>query len=388
MRIGIDATFIGTRKPTGLAVYTWNIVNELARIHDDIILWTSEDYGFSVPPESIRYAMRAWSFMGEQRFMIRPFWMEFVLPHLIRKEKVDILFSTVPGGMGKCPVPHVITVHDIIPLTYPVDHPPSVQWNFKHRLPRFLNNAAAVIADSVFTKQDLITHYGIDPSHISVIELAYDASNFRPVDSPGTLETFGLRRDEYIATVGNATLRKNLEILIEALGGVRERIPHKLVLAGPVTPDQEQRLRRVARRHGVEDRMVFTGYIPYPDLPAIYSGAALFAYPSLYEGFGLPVLEAMACGTPVIASNTTSVPEVAGPAALLVDPKNHADISTAMCRIIEDVDFRESLRVAGLERVSNFSWELSARRTLAVLTSIVQKCVSAKMESKTVQGSI
>jgi len=372
MRIGIDASFIGTKKPTGLAVYTWNIVNELAQLHDDIILWTSDDFGFTVKPDRIRNVMQMWSFLGEKRFMIRPFWMEFVLPHLIRREKVDILFSTVPGGISHCPVPHVITVHDIIPLTYPVDHPPSVQWNFKHRLPVFLKNAAAVIADSEYTRQDLIKYYGIAASHIDVVALGYDKSNFSPVDVPLKLDKYGLQRGEYIVTVGNATFRKNHETLIAALGKIREKMPHRLVFAGPVNSEQELRLRTVARNYGVEDRICFPGYVPYEDLPLLYSGAALFAYISLYEGFGLPVLEAMACGAPVLASNTTSIPEVAGNAALLVDPGSVDEVASALLAIVTDNCLRERLIADGLLQVASFSWQQSAVEILNTLTSCYQ----------------
>jgi glycosyltransferase involved in cell wall biosynthesis len=369
VRIGIDATFIGTKNPTGLAVYTWNIVNELARLHDDIIVWTSADYGFSIPPERIRLVMQAWSVLGEKRFMIRPFWMEFVLPRLIRREKIDVLFSTVPGGVSRCPVPHVITVHDIIPLTYPVDHPWSVQWNFKHRLPGMLRKAASVIAVSEYTKQDIVNSYGIDSSHIKVIGEGYDNVNFRPVNSPKMLEKYGLREGEYIVTVGNATLRKNHETLIAALGKIRARVPHQLVLAGPVSPEQERRLRNIASKHGVEDRLIFPGYVPYSDLPAIYSGAALFAYISLYEGFGLPVLEAMACGVPVLASASTSIPEVAGDAAVLVNPRDNAAVAIALEDIVKGKTIRESLQDAGLERVKHFSWEKTAKDVLELLAA-------------------
>lgn len=372
MRIGIDASFIGTKKPTGLAVYTWNIVNELARLHDDIILWTSDDFGFNIPSDRVRKVMQFWSFLGEQRFMIRPFWMELVLPHLVRKEKVDVLFSTVPGGVSRCTVPHVITVHDIIPLTYPIDHPRSVQWNFKHRLPVFLNKAAAVIADSQYTKQDIIDNYGLADSHIRVVPLGYDSTNFFPVSEPHILEKYGLSSGEYIATVGNATFRKNHETLIEALGKVRDRVPQRLVFTGPVNGKQELRLRTVARRCGVEDRVVFPGYVPYGDLAALYSGAALFAYISLYEGFGLPVLEAMACGTPVIASSTTSIPEVAGNAAVLVDPGDSESVAAAIIAVISDSHRRVSMGNAGLERVRLYSWEQTARDTLAVLESSIR----------------
>jgi glycosyltransferase involved in cell wall biosynthesis len=372
MRIGIDASFIGTKKPTGLAVYTWNIVNELARLHNDIVLWTCEDYGFTIPQEHMRLVMQKWSFLGERRFMIRPFWMESILPQLIRREKIDILFSTVPGGMARCPVPHVVTVHDIIPVTYPVDHPPSVRWSFRKRLPLILRKSASIIADSEHTKRDIVDHFGLNPRNIHVIPLGYDTENFRPIDSPKTLAHYGLRKGEYIATVGNATFRKNHETLIVALGKIHERVPHRLVLAGPVSPEQERRLKSVARAHGVEDRLVFPGYVPYSDLPALYSGAALFAYISLYEGFGLPVLEAMACGTPVVASNTTSIPEVAGQAAILVDPVNCEEIAAAMDLILNDTNRRDSLRAAGLERVTCFSWEQAAKETLSVLQCAVK----------------
>jgi glycosyltransferase involved in cell wall biosynthesis len=369
MRIGIDASFIGTKKPTGLAVYTWNIVNELARLHDDIILWTSDDFGFTIPPDRIRYVMQMWSFLGEKRFMIRPFWMEFVLPHLIRREKVDVLFTTVPGGMTRCPVPYVITVHDLIPLACPIEHSRSVQWNFKHRLPVFLKNAATVIADSEYTKQDIIKYLDIAASHINVVALGYDKSNFTPVDAPLTLEKYGLVRGTYIVTVGNATLRKNHETLIAALGKVRDKISHRLVIAGPVNSEQESRLISIARSCGVEDRIVFLGYVPYEDLAALYSGAGVFVYISLYEGFGLPIIEAMACGTPVIASASTSIPEVAGNAGILVDPKDKAVVAQALLHVLKDGVTREKLIAAGLEQAARFSWKKAAQEHLALLSA-------------------
>lgn len=367
MRIGVDATFIGTRKPTGLAVYTWNIVNELVRLHGDIVVWTSDDYGFDISPEKIRPVMQRLSFLGEKRYMARPLWMEFVLPKLILRENVDLVFSTVPGGISVSPVPHVITVHDLTPLAYPVDHPLTVQWNFRRRLPFILKNSARVVAVSEYTKQDIVKYFGICPSHVEVIGEGYDSVNFRPVESPTTLARYGLRKGQYIATVGSATQRKNHQSLIAALGLIREKVPHKLVLVGPVSRAQERRLRRIAREHGVEERMVFPGYIPYQDLPVLYSGSATFVYISLYEGFGLPVLEAMACGAPVLASNTTSIPEVAGDAAFLVDPVDHVAVSEVLLKVLSDHSVRERLVTSGFEQASRFSWRNSAEALLTCL---------------------
>lgn len=371
MRIGIDATFIGTEKPTGLAVYTRNVVNELAKLHDDVVLWTADDTGFSLPSERIRPVLREFAFLGQKRFMVRPLWMEFFFPGYLRKMGVDVLYSTVPGGMARCPVPHVVTVHDLTPITFPEDHPRSVQWNYMHRLPTLLKNAAAVIADSEHTKLDIINQYGLNPAHLRVIGLGYDVENFRPLGDQETLDRYGLRRRKYIIAVGSANRRKNLEMLIAALGKVRERLPHRLVLAGPLSPSQQLRLRETARKSGVEERLVFPGYVPYGELPALYVGAELFTYLSLYEGFGLPVLEAMACGTPVLASNTTSIPEVAGDAAVLVDPTDREAIAEALVKIVLHPESKLALSNAGLERVKYFSWQRTAKEVLGVLKSVV-----------------
>lgn len=370
MRVGIDATFIGTENPTGLAVYTRNIVNELVKIHDDVVLWTTAETGFNLHNERIRDVLREFAFLGQNRFMIRPLWMELFLPGQLRREGIDVLYSTVPGGMMNCSVPHVVTVHDLTPIVFPEDHPWSVRWNYRKRLPKILAKSAAVIADSENTKLDLIGHYGLDSNQIKVISLGYDATNFRLVNDDLILRRYGLVKDKYLIAVGSANRRKNLATLIAAFGKVSELIPHSLVLAGPISPSQEQLLRDVARQHSVEDRLIFTGYIPYADLPAIYSGAALFAYISLYEGFGLPVLEAMACGVPVLASNSTSIPEVAGDAAFLVDPLDSFAVAEAILKIVTDDITRRQLQESGRKRASIFSWKKAAEDIYRVLSKV------------------
>lgn len=370
MRIGIDATFIGSEKPTGLAKYTRNIVNELVKLQADIVLWTADDAGFYVPKERIHPVLDEFAFLGQNRFIVRPVWMELRFPGLIKKEHIDILFSTVPGGMWSCPVPHVVTVHDLTPLAFPGDSPTSVQLNYRYRLGKILERTEAIIADSAWTRDDICRFYSIQPEKIQVIPLGYDRDLFVPRDGRELPANYGLQGISYILAVGSDKPRKNLLRLVRSFG-MMQNDSHCLVLAGLHGGDAKKRIMEEAATHGVGDRIRFLDYVREEDLPLLYSGATLFCYPSLYEGFGLPVLEAMACGTPVVASNTTSIPEVAGQAAVLVDPTECEEIAAAMDSIINDTDRRSRLRAAGLDHVTRFRWEQAARDTLSVLDSCV-----------------
>lgn len=374
MRIGIDATFIGTLRPTGLGVYTANIVNELSKIHEDVVIWTSKEHGFKVDPSRVKAVLKYGNFFGDYQYLVRPFWMELCFPGRIRRERADVLFSTVPGGMMCCPVPHVVSIHDLTPLAFPGDSPKSVQLNFQYRLGGILERSAAIIANSAWTRDDICRYYKICPEQIQIIPLGYDRDLFKPRHEPGTLERYGLSEIPYILAVGSDNPRKNLRRLVRSFGLMQSN-SHYLVLAGPHGNKARDMLQEEAATSGVPGRIIFLDYVREEDLPVLYSGATLFCYPSLYEGFGLPVLEAMACGTAVVASNATSIPEVAGEAAILVDPMNCEEIAAAMDLIITDAHQRDLLRGAGLEQVARFSWEQAAKETLSVL----QRAVKAKV---------
>lgn len=366
MRIGIDATFIGSEKPTGLAVYTRNIVNELVKLQDDVVLWTADDAGFCVPEERIRPVLDEFAFLGQNRFIVRPVWMELRFPGLIKKEHIDILFSTVPGGMWSCPVPHVVTVHDLTPLAFPGDSPTIVQLNYRYRLGKILERAETIIADSAWTRHDICRFYNIPSEKIQVISLGYDRDLFVPRNGSELPVNYGLQGISYILAVGSDKPRKNLLRLVRAFG-MMQNDSHCLVLAGLHGDYAKKRIMEEASAYGANDRVKFLDFVRDEDLPILYSGATLFCYPSLYEGFGLPVLEAMACGTPVVASNTTSIPEVAGNAAILIDPVNCEEIAAAMDLILDDTCHRGFIRVAGLANVKRFSWSRAAQETLSVL---------------------
>ena len=370
MKLGIDATFFGTRQPTGLGIYTLNMINALIRIHSKTQIWASKDYGFSANADQVHLVLQRLPFLKRYAYLLRPFWMETIFPKQLRKADIDILYSPVPGGMRCCPVPHLITIHDLTPITVPEDSPAPVVWNFRHRLPKILNNATAVIAISQHTKNDLCSFYGINAAKIHVIHGAYDHQCFFPEKNLKILSKFGLQNFPYILAVGSVSPRKNFFGLLKAVSRIQNDIPHHLVIAGPRSPAENMKIQNAADQLGLSDRLHLLPYLPNQSLRALYSNAALFAYPSLYEGFGIPVLEAMACGAPVLAANTTSIPEVAGNAAFLIDPNNIDAIANGIFKITTNQDAKKQYSKRGLKQVKNFSWEKSARQLIQLITTI------------------
>jgi len=265
----------------------------------------------------------------------------------------------------------VFTLHDLIFLFHPETHKPLNRWFLTLMMPRFLRAADAIIAVSECTKRDAIRFYGIPEENITVI---YEGVNprFRPV-GPEAMAAVRARYDlpeHFILYVGTIEPRKNLTVLLEAFSNLQSAICNlHLVFVGKKGWLYEGFFRRL-RELGLEDRVIFTGYVPDEDLPAIYSAAELFVFPSLYEGFGLPVLEAMACGTPVVCSNTSSLPEVAGDAALLVDPTDVCALAGAMERALRDETLRATLRVRGIERARRFTWARAAQETMQVYENV------------------
>jgi glycosyltransferase involved in cell wall biosynthesis len=265
----------------------------------------------------------------------------------------------------------VFTLHDLIFLFHPETHKPLNRWFLTLMMPRFLRAADAVIAVSECTKRDAIRFYRIPEEKISVI---YEGVNprFRPAD-PETIAAVRARYnlpEHFILYVGTIEPRKNLTALLEAFHHLLATHDLRLVIVGKKGWLYEGFFRRL-RELGLGDRVIFTGYVPDEDLPAIYSAADLFVFPSLYEGFGLPVLEAMACGTPVICSNTSSLPEVAGDAAFLVDPTDVCSLAGAMEQALTDEHLRSELMAKGLERARWFTWEKAAAKTLEVYRGVL-----------------
>jgi glycosyltransferase involved in cell wall biosynthesis len=261
-------------------------------------------------------------------------------------------------------IPTVLTVHDLIFRHMPEHHKRLNRWYLNLTLPLYCRRATHVIAISQHTKRDLIEAYALDPRKISVIYEAADPQ-FVP-QPPAVVEAararYGLPR-RYLLFVGTIEPRKNLTRLLEAFESLHaEGLSDGLVIVGQRGWLYEHFFARL-ERSPAREAVRLPGFVPDPDLVALYAGAQALAFPSLYEGFGLPVLEAMACGTPVVTANASSLPEIGGEAALYCDPTAVEDLTSTLRRLLGDAPLRERLRAQGLERAACFSWERTARAT-------------------------
>jgi glycosyltransferase involved in cell wall biosynthesis len=295
--------------------------------------------------------------------------MQTLAPRLLRHIEADVVHFT--NGMVPLAsrVPTVVTIHDMSLTLYPRYHPPR-----RVLLNRPLVDLAARRADAIITvsqsaKRDIVRLYGLAPDRVHVVHEAA-APSFRPIHD--THERERVRRrynlaDRFILYVGTIEPRKNLPKLIEGFARRRKsgELPHQLVCAGPygwLSRDIEELIERLQ----VEDAIRFTGYVPFEDLPALYSLAEMFVFPSIYEGFGLPVIEAMACGTPVVTGDVPALSEVAGGAVEQVDRLDAESLGIAMVGLARSPERRENLSALGLQRAHSFSWERAARETLEV----------------------
>jgi glycosyltransferase involved in cell wall biosynthesis len=299
---------------------------------------------------------------GVRGHVARLLWCQTALRARVGLERPRVLLNTLPEGVLRCRVPQVTVVHDLIPLTFPRDYPRQ-QFYFRRLVPAMLRESRAVIAVSEATRREVIVAYGLSPERVRAIPNGYDPAEFAPV-GPAT-DAGGV---PYVLCVGNLLPHKNLPRLIEAVARVARHSPVRLVIAGSGTPGRLAGLRRLAERSGT--RLELMPYVAQEALPALYRGASLVAMPSVAEGFGLPALEAMACGTPVVASKAAAIPEVVGDAGLLVDPEDTGAISDAILRLLTQDSLRKELIERGLARAAGFSWERTAGRVLAVLDEV------------------
>ncbi len=309
------------------------------------------------------------SLLPTNRPPFRIFWEQIVAPFTTSRAHLDVLFCPVNVVPLTGSVPSVVTVHDLAFLAYPEAFHAAKRRYLAAMTRLSVRRARRVIAVSAHTRDDLIRHFGVRPERIAVIPNAAD-ERYRPADDPGEVARFKAENhlpDRFILFVGTLEPRKNVRRLIEAFASLgAEDAAVKLVIvgaAGWLTSD----LAPLVRLRGLGDRIVFTGYVSDDDLPRWYRAATLFCYPSLYEGFGLPVLEAMACGAPVVTSRTSSLPEVAGDAALLVDPTDVRDLARALQSLLADDVRRAEMSAAGIARSRLFSWDRTATATLDVI---------------------
>jgi glycosyltransferase involved in cell wall biosynthesis len=366
LHIAIDAHSVGTGL-AGNESYITNLIEALAEIE------TRNRYTLYVTkPQAIDRFRGRWPHVD----------VRLTLPHTpliripltlsaeLRRHPVDLLhvqFTAPP--MAPCPL--VVSIHDLSFEHLPETFTRRGRTQLRFTVRRTARNAAQIITISESSRRDIIGTYGIMPERVTVTPLAAP-SHFAPVLDTARLasirEQYGIRGD-YILGVGSIQPRKNLVRLIDSYARLlasrgEERLP-QLVLVGKKAWLFGETLRAVEDR-GLADNIIFTGYVPESDLPALYSGALCFVYPSYFEGFGLPPLEAMQCGTPVITGNRTSLPEVVGDAAITVDPFNVEEIGAALSRLIDSSELRSTLRAKGLVHARKFNWRETAKLTLVV----------------------
>ena len=375
MLIGVDASRVIRARRTGIEAYSLHLIRSLVEVGCDhqYRLYTPAPF----PPDL--FSELAWVDNPCYEVRIIPFprlWTHLRLAWELGWHPPDVLF--VPSHVMPliCAVPAVVTVHDLGYLHYPEAHRPFERWYLDWTTRRHARLAAAIIADSQGTRGDLVDLYRTDPKRIFVVYPGRDDSIGREED-PSAIRAvkarYGIRGD-YLLYLGTLQPRKNLVRLVEAFARLQPRpATLQLVLAGQKGWLYDELFARVESL-GLGNHVVFTGYVAEDDKAALLSGALALVYPSLYEGFGMPVLEAMACGTPVLTSNVSSLPEVAGDAALLVDPLDINAIATGISRLITDADLRKALVEKGHAQVRRFSWTNAGREILQVLESVATEC--------------
>jgi len=293
-------------------------------------------------------------------------WTQFELLRQARCHQASLIFTPAPEGyLGFQSIPQVVMVHDLRPISHPERSLQSVY--FQAWVPPLLRAARHVLTNSYFTAREIQRCTGLPAERISVIPLGYDTEHF----NPGVPESLAPQHP-YLLHVGQGYRHKNLRSLIQAFALVASAYPDlRLVLAGKPHPTETPLLRVLAAEMGLQHRVEFRAYVPYANLADLYRGALAFVFPSLWEGFGLPVLEAMACGTPVITSLGSGTEEVAADAALLVDPLDIKALSHALRRLLDQPSLQEQCRRRGLERAAEFSWATTAEATRALLDALI-----------------
>lgn len=369
MLIGIDASRTAVTQRTGTENYSLYLIRKLIEVggahHFRLYFNQPPQVGLFIRNERVQ-----WRVMPFPRL-----WTHLRLAWEVTLHPPDVLY--VPAHVVPLLHPRrcVVSVHDLGYLHHPQAHTRWGRWYLDLSTRFNVRSAQRVIADSQATRQDLVSHYKVNAEKIVV---AYPAGTpgLAPVTDPAKLDRIRHTYDtgrSYFCYVGTLQPRKNLDTLLKAFSSLiaRGAIPDdvRLVLAGKRGWKCED-IVELAHSKGLDERVVLPGYVPSQDLPALLSGALAYVLPSLYEGFGLPILEAMACDTPVICSDTSSLPEVAGDAALYVSPHDTEGWARAMARIYHDATLRQEMIGRGRKQVERFSWERCARTVLAALENV------------------
>ncbi len=365
LKVGFNGWFLG-RPETGTGQYSRKILDALAARAEVKVL----------APESLRFS-RAKALLNFYKV-----WFENVLfPLFCLRKDVDVAFVPYMGPPLFSPKPLVVTIHDLIPFLFPeYAYSPLVKL-YNALIKAAIPKARLILADSASTRNDIISFFKVSPEKVRVVYPGI-GEEFKPVMDEAKLKAVREKYElsgRFFLYLGGFDRRKNLGLLLDAYRLLRERLGGQtpvLVIAGKVPTHESPALLnplKMVRERGLEECVEFTGWIAEEDKSSLYSTAEAFLFPSLYEGFGFPPLEAMACGCPVLASRASSLPEVLGEAALLLDPNRPEDWVKGMERVIKEPDLAQSLRERGVERARAFTWEAAACSVLSILEEAARR---------------
>lgn len=369
MRVLFDAHMVGQQE-TGNETYIVNLLEYMVRFPD--VVCGAVVHSQSELPVAIKQSNRIeiiplhsnnnWHRLG------------FELPQICRRWKADLLHVTYISPFFKaCPI--VTSVHDVVFKPFPSFFPPRDRLLFHTLFPWTLRKANKIITISNFSKYEILRYYPFLSGKVDVTYLAA-SNNFRMSDDIEICRQittqYGLS-PRFVLAVGNLQPRKNLYRLVQAFADVKAQIRDLTLVIVGKAQWRSSEIFNLVEEWGLQREVIFTGYVSDQQLVALYNAATVFVYPSIYEGFGIPILEAMTCGTPVIASNTSSMPEIAGDAAILINPYSTQSITDALLRVLTDHRLAESLSERGLKNIERFSWQKTAELTLKIYEDTLEK---------------
>jgi glycosyltransferase involved in cell wall biosynthesis len=353
------------KQPTGIATYALNVAKHLQSL--DPILLTAQQSNL---PNLQYYAIpnNMTPAEGRQGHLRRLLWTQWQLPKIYKQLQSNLIYSPLPEAPLYSKCRYIVMFHDLIPLRFPSQFSPLTNY-FLYIVPQVLKQAQHIICNSESTANDIINYYGISASKITPILLAYDVNHFYPKTQENI---FSLKEKQpYFLYLGRHDPYKNLTRLITAFANLKNYRDYNLLIAGTKDTKFTLQLQQQVVELNLTRQVQFLDYISYQELPILLSNAVALVFPTLWEGFGLPVLEAMACGTPVITSKLASLPEITKEAAILINPYNTAEITNAMKEIGENQAKRSRLIELGLTRAKQFSWAKTGSQTKTVLQQFI-----------------
>ena len=371
MKVCIDARSVNLHEGTGIGTYTKNVISEMINIDKEDsfdLIWTGKS-----KKEFLKDNTKLTLCSGRRG----SFFETYYIPKLIEDKNID-LYHIPQNGIGfpfEYDINTVVTIHDLIPYIMPETVGPGYLKRFLRDMPNIIENSKGILTVSEYSKKDILKFfrgYPEDKVFVTPLSANYD---FKPMDKRLCKEIINKRfsfDSPYILYIGGFSARKNVKGIIDAFSSVYKSLnkKYKLLIGGSLK-DEGLSLKEYAKSLNLEDDIIFTGFLENSDLPILYNGADLFVYPSYYEGFGLPPLEAMSCKTAVITSNLTSIPEVTGDSAILINPYHSTELNNSLFNVLNNDTLRNELSEKGYKRSLQFSWRQTAENTLKAYNDVL-----------------